>query len=235
MDSTIHKPLRDDDGLNLLCENLEHGAASPCERKYIADLRASRKSLGCGQRTVRILTEELRGDLRDILQRYFQDCQVYFQSIASVLKSLVASGDEIGWAIGHLPRITPTFWLRQLHRDRFDRLSLAWKNGIVTLGLAITEVHRARRLLNTFDTDPAGLPQELTHEGHQNWSPSEFPETLLLEVEGRKLVRKVQEDVAKHMRDPPGGRNAVLQLNCGEGKSSVIVPMLATALSDKKR
>jgi hypothetical protein len=235
MDTTIRKPLRDDDGLNLLCDDLEQRAASPCERKYVADLRDSRKSLGSGQRRVRIMTEELEGDLREILQNYFQDCQEHIQSINSVLKSLVESGDEIGWAIGHLPRITPTFWLQQLHTDRFNRLSLEWKKCMIALGLAVTEVHRARRLLNTFDKDPLGLPLELAHEGHENWSPSEFPETLLLEVEGRFLVREIQEDVAKHMRDPPGGRNAVLQLNCGEGKSSVIVPMVAAALSDKKR
>lgn len=106
---------------------------------------------------------------------------------------------------------------------------------MVAFGLAITEVHRAQRLLNTFNKDLSSLPQELAHEGHENWNPAEFPETLLLEVEGRFTVRRVQEEIAKHMRDPPGGRNAVLQLNCGEGKSSVIVPMVAAALSDKKK
>jgi hypothetical protein len=68
-----------------------------------------------------------------------------------------------------------------------------------------------------------------------NWSPADFPETLLLEVEGGFLVREVQEDIAKHMRNPPGGCNSVLQLNCGEGKSSVIVPMVAATLADQKR
>jgi hypothetical protein len=37
------------------------------------------------------------------------------------------------------------------------------------------------------------------------------------------------------MIDPKSGRNAVLQLNMGEGKSSVIVPMVATALADGKK
>ncbi|KAF2447904.1 hypothetical protein P171DRAFT_518926 [Karstenula rhodostoma CBS 690.94] len=233
-DSNIRKPPREDDGLNLLCDNLEQGAASPCEKKYVADLRDSRNSLGCGQRRVRIMTEELEGDLGNILRNYFRACQRYVQALASVLKSVVESGNEIGWAIDHLPRITPTFWLQQLHRDRYDQLSPEWKKGMVAFGLAITELHRARRLLNTFDKDPSSLPQELTHEGHENWNPVDFPEILLLEVEGGFLVRKVQEDIAKYMRDPPGGRNAVLQLNCGEGKSSVIVPMVAAALSDKK-
>lgn len=106
---------------------------------------------------------------------------------------------------------------------------------MITYGLAFTELHRSRRLLYLLDKDRSCLDQELAHEGHQNWNPADFPETLLLEVEGRFLVREVQEEIAKHMRDPPGGRNAVLQLNCGEGKSSVIVPMVAAALTNRKK
>ncbi|KAF9740945.1 hypothetical protein PMIN01_00484 [Paraphaeosphaeria minitans] len=234
MEIIINRPPRGDDGLNKLCDGLEQSAVSPCEKKYVADLRDSRKSLGSGQSQVLIMTEELDDDPREILLRYYQDCHKYVQAIAWVLKRVVESGDQIGWAIGHLPRITPTFWLEQLQRDRYDRLSPNWKKGIITIGLALTEVHRARRLLNICEHDPLGLPQELANQGHQNWNPEEFPETLLLEVEGGFLVRRVEEDVAKHMRDPPGGRNSVLQLNCGEGKSSVIVPMVAAALSDKK-
>lgn len=37
------------------------------------------------------------------------------------------------------------------------------------------------------------------------------------------------------MIDPSSGKNTVLQLNMGEGKSSVIVPMVATALADGKK
>ncbi|KAL1599545.1 hypothetical protein SLS60_007348 [Paraconiothyrium brasiliense] len=234
-DSTTRRPRRNENSLNRLCNDLERVAASPCEKQYVADLRDSQKSLGFAQRRVRILTEEMEGDLRDTLQTYLRDCQRYVRDIGSVLRSVVASGDETAWAIDHLPRITPGFWLQQLHRDRYDLLSPDWKKAMIIHGLAFTEVHRARRLLSLLDNDPSMLPQELAHEGHQNWNPTDYPETLLLEVEGGFLVREVQEDIAKHMRDPHGGRNAVLQLNCGEGKSSVIVPMVAAALSDKKR
>jgi len=49
------------------------------------------------------------------------------------------------------------------------------------------------------------------------------------------MIREVQEDIAKEMRDPKSGGNAVMQLNMGEGKSSVIVPIVATALADGSR
>ncbi|TIC93966.1 hypothetical protein CH35J_009644 [Colletotrichum higginsianum] len=60
----------------------------------------------------------------------------------------------------------------------------------------------------------------------------DYPDTLLLEVESSITVREVQENIAEKMRSPPGNENAVMQLNMGEGKSSVIVPMVAAALAD---
>jgi hypothetical protein len=205
------------------------------ELRYIADLRESRKSLGSSQRKVDIIFDELEEDLRDTLLNYLKDCEEHFLKLNLVLKDVVRTDDNIACDIDHSTRITPSFWLRQLHRDRYDVLSADWKKIIIDYGLSITEIHRARRLVNIFNIDPASLPQEILHEGHMNWSPADFPETLLLEVEGGFLVREVQEDIAKHMRNPPGGCNSVLQLNCGEGKSSVIVPMVAATLADQKR
>ncbi|KAF9769930.1 hypothetical protein IL306_012577 [Fusarium sp. DS 682] len=46
------------------------------------------------------------------------------------------------------------------------------------------------------------------------------------------MIRDVQQQIAKQMIDPPGHENAVMQLNMGEGKSTVIVPIVATALGD---
>ncbi|KAK7426741.1 hypothetical protein QQZ08_006777 [Neonectria magnoliae] len=46
------------------------------------------------------------------------------------------------------------------------------------------------------------------------------------------MIRKVQQQIARQMMDPPNSQNAVMQLNMGEGKSSVIVPIVAAALSN---
>ncbi|KAH7016105.1 uncharacterized protein B0I36DRAFT_368721 [Microdochium trichocladiopsis] len=58
------------------------------------------------------------------------------------------------------------------------------------------------------------------------------PEWLLLEIEGAVLIRDVRADLATRMQSPVHGRVAVMQLNTGEGKSSVIVPILITSLAD---
>ena len=46
------------------------------------------------------------------------------------------------------------------------------------------------------------------------------------------MVRPVQVDVAREMVSPSSNRNISLQLNMGEGKSSVIVPLVASTLAN---
>ena len=46
------------------------------------------------------------------------------------------------------------------------------------------------------------------------------------------MARPVQLDVAREMISPSSNRNISLQLNMGEGKSSVIVPLVASTLAD---
>jgi hypothetical protein len=49
------------------------------------------------------------------------------------------------------------------------------------------------------------------------------PEWLVFEVEQQLKIRRVQYTTAKHLIDNPG---TVTQLNMGEGKTRVILPML---------
>jgi hypothetical protein len=56
--------------------------------------------------------------------------------------------------------------------------------------------------------------------------------TLLSQVEGNYRTRPIQKDVAREMIQPTAGRNVCVQLNMGEGKSSVILPMVLATLAD---
>ena len=56
----------------------------------------------------------------------------------------------------------------------------------------------------------------------------------LRQIEANILARPVQVAVAREMISPSSQRNISLQLNMGEGKSSVIVPLLATSLAEGK-
>ncbi|KXJ85600.1 hypothetical protein Micbo1qcDRAFT_237403 [Microdochium bolleyi] len=102
----------------------------------------------------------------------------------------------------------------------------------IEYGLALTRLQRAQRLSKARG---AALVKELQNKGHANWKPIEHPELLLLEIEGSILIREVQVNIATHMQKPTHDKNAVMQLNMGEGKSSVIVPMLVRSLADSDK
>jgi hypothetical protein len=216
--------------LTSLCRKLRIGAESSREKDYILRLRDSCDSLALQEAKFQVRADISNGKLVMLLETYLVDCRRYFEDINALLRKLVQSGDEIAAEIGQSPRISPSTWLRQLNRNRFDFLTQDWKEVVIKYGLAVTELHRAHRLV-ALSSHPHELAEELRNRGHQNWLPMEFPETLLFEAESGLLVRELQEEIAKQMRCPPNDANSVMQLNMGEGKSSVIVPIIAAFLA----
>ena len=51
-------------------------------------------------------------------------------------------------------------------------------------------------------------------------------------LESNISIRQVQAQIAKEMISPSSSANSVLQLNMGEGKSSIIVPIVAAVVAD---
>jgi hypothetical protein len=208
------------DRLEHLCQSLQHLATSRTEHHYVEQLRAS-----CAA-----LSEQVSSGLEPpcvapafvaLLQKYLCDCEIFFKRFNDVLTTRVNNNswfsDRIGLITNHSIRISPQLWLGQLHHDRFDSLSDAWKFIIINYGMAITHLHRAARLVSLSDK-PVDLYEELRHVGHSNWDPFQFPETLLLEAESAIMVRIEQELIAGHMRSPKNGDNAVLQMLMGGGE-----------------
>jgi hypothetical protein len=62
-----------------------------------------------------------------------------------------------------------------------------------------------------------------------------FLTTLIFQIQGNFIIRAIQYDVAKEMIAPSSNNSTILQLNMGEGKSHVIVPLVATALADSSK
>jgi len=224
-ESTLSENNESKKRLATLCHQLDLQAKSSQEKQYVSDLRRSCDLLSENETQI-----NFRTDLVANLQSYASNCQKYFTEANKLLEDLVKSTDGVGH-IRQRPRICPIFWLQRLNKRHFDQLSPAWKLVIVQYGLSVTQLQRARRLLALVD-HPRELAEELRNRGHLNWDPAEFPETLLLEAESGILVRPVQEGIARQMRQPPNGENAVMQLNMGEGKSTVIVPIVAAALAN---
>ena len=64
---------------------------------------------------------------------------------------------------------------------------------------------------------------------HRTWDVEKHPQWLVFEAEGQLQIRPAQYTVAKHLIDNP---SAIVQLNMGEGKTRVILPMLAMHWGD---
>ncbi|KAF2871478.1 hypothetical protein BDV95DRAFT_493867 [Massariosphaeria phaeospora] len=136
---------------------------------------------------------------------------------------------------GIWPRMTPVTLLTELRSTSGVNFGDGTKQALVDLGLAITNY---QRLLRIKDAANSGKRQQLFDErenpGHQNWSPYDQVDWLLLEVEGDIMLRAEQVDVAYATISPASGQNSVLQLLMGKGKTSCILPMVALVLADKR-
>jgi len=223
-----------------LCQTLKYLARPKaiCEREYVKALRASCIALAAYEGNVKSLKAEIYDNTKTGFERYLQACEDYLKSLELVMLRAVGKDDgtskDLALHLQQTPRLVPTFWLGCLNRAQFAKLNESWKSMIIRYGLAVTQLHRAQRLV-AVSNKPTELAEELSHVGHTNWDPREFPETLLLEVESGIMLREVQEIIARHMRAPIDGLNTVLQLNMGEGKSSTILPVVAAHLSDMER
>ncbi|KAL3412906.1 hypothetical protein V8F44DRAFT_645694 [Aspergillus fumigatus] len=225
-------------------DSLELQSKSQYERRYVEHLRGSISSLQQKERRDNITMDSKQ--LGTALLDYFHRCEMYCERIYNSIRVRLTRFDETldspqtsllletVAGIGNWPRISPYLLIQQLTHQRWRLLPERWKASIVEYGCAITALQQARRLttLVSFRDD---LIRELQNPGHTNWDPHQYPESLLLEIENNILIRDVQEQIAREMRDISSGRNAVMQLNMGEGKSSVIVPMVAAHLADGSR
>ncbi|KAI2625249.1 hypothetical protein GGS21DRAFT_314838 [Xylaria nigripes] len=200
---------------------------------YIKELQKSMASLQ-GQESEADL--DLRKHHVASLRQHLDDCKrvvddIYLQLIkVDVVRTCMSE-------LGHGPRISPLLFLRRLSNEAWEHLGQDWKESVVQFGLALSVLQKAERLVRTATSLQSNddLLKELNNVGHQNWDPIEHPEWLLLEIESGIIIRDVQKLIASEMIYPHSRRNSTMQLNMGEGKSSVIVPMVAAELANRSQ
>ncbi|KAF4965489.1 hypothetical protein FSARC_6722 [Fusarium sarcochroum] len=165
-----------------------------------------------------------------------------FQAIQSALDaaSSVCSQRRILWlkAGGLWPIVTKATILTCLGSvaSQGAQFGSGMRKAIVGMGVDITKYQREVRLHDLALKNVSGrYHEEESNEGHSNWSPEEYPDWLLLEIESNMMIRPVQIDVALATISPESGSNSVLQMNMGQGKTSCIIPMAAAALANKKQ
>jgi Protein of unknown function (DUF3638) len=124
---------------------------------------------------------------------------------------------------GLLPRFTAKALLALIATTTTENIDKDWKRSIINYGIALTMLQRAGRMVRlVLKGDVDGFYQEACNLGHNEWDATEWPDWLLMEIEGNFLIRPIQAQVAFKMM-APSGKNTVTQLNMGEGRLSLVV------------
>ncbi|KAI9818941.1 MAG: hypothetical protein M1832_004109 [Thelocarpon impressellum] len=223
---------RDHARLRALLDSLWRESAGDHERKYSDDLEKSFEALLLNTDTTQKVTAALQ---KELLDEHHEQCQAKLRNATQILLEHLRPMQTMALRMSHVAQMTPRLsrvsLLQQLAHDRFGALPYEWKRALVEYGVIVTKLQQAKRLKSVAHA-PAELLAELSNRGHDGWDPHQRPEWLLLELENDLLIRPRQAQIAHAMMTPSSGDNAVMQLNMGEGKSSVIVPMVAAALAD---
>ena len=142
--------------------------------------------------------------------------QLSLRGHLTTLRKILSSGEVgYGWLkCGNLwPALSPICLLELLREENAATISKDMKTALVSYGILITKLQRLLRL-----QDNQVSNTDMRHEGHENWSPEDHTEWLLLEIDNNILIRPTQIEVARAIIDPPTGSNSVLQMNMGQGK-----------------
>ena len=175
----------------------------------------------------------------DEVQAQISEARITLDNHVNCIREVLSAGDErFGWL--RLANLWPCFTLvtlLELLRSTVDQdMGKTLKESLVACGLLVTTLQRLRRIEDAVVKGAhARLQDEMRNQGHENWSASEFPDWLLLEIDSNFLIRPEQIEVAHAIISPASGRNSVLQMNMGQGKTSSIVPMAMAILGNKKK
>lgn len=177
-------------------------------------------------------------DIDTYLQNYHKLWACVEQALDFIRKALapIAPAQLVLAHADRWPRITVYTLLNQLSASNIGTVTSTWLAILLRFGESIADLQRSERLLYAaLKSDVHAEAKDLASYGRQGWSAQEFPSWLLLEIENNITIRETQAKVALEMIMPSSRKNSVLQLNCGEGKSSVITPMVVSVLADTKR
>lgn len=221
--------------LKSLLERLLPDSASAYEQRYVQDLIRSLNSL---QDSADVKFHGTSQVLQPLLESHLMLCKKRVESLYHAICDCLQAEPSITRRLAYKsrmwPRLTTTSLLQNLSHVKVLSLRIDWKDALVEYGLAISALQRAERLLGCIESE-LELVNELSNPGHQGWDIARYPDWLLLEIENNIMIRQVQAQIAHEMISPSTGMNSILQLNMGQGKSSVIVPIVAAALADGKK
>ncbi|KAJ7574865.1 hypothetical protein C8J56DRAFT_977723 [Mycena floridula] len=208
------------ESVDALVQQLERG--SVMEQRYAGELKESYNAL------VSPLRKKSIKDHRDRCR------SLYKSSLNKILQHLEPS-TAVETSLHHSetgPSITARTILCQLRSPA--SLSETWRRVVVAFSKQFLSYQQSQRMLQFAYDDK---DTELHHELENSVSEEHCSEIdwILVQVEGNFLARSVQIHLSREMMRPSSQQNSLFQLNMGEGKTSVIVPLVASALSDGQK
>ncbi|KAG9122623.1 hypothetical protein FRC07_000929, partial [Ceratobasidium sp. 392] len=218
--------------LEELLANFRNLSGHPLHQLYGKDLEASRTEL---EKVDNTITPNQLPSVRRLLknrQGYRSHLKAAFQEIGALLGPCNPTETAVS-AAGIWPRITPRTILGRLALWARATTPPAWLNIFVEYARAYVEYQRSHRLIilatqnkrEEFYKELDFMSESTTYYNHPDW----------LLIDGNFSIRSIQTQVANEMISPSSGSNTILQLNMGEGKSSVIVPIIAASLADSSQ
>jgi hypothetical protein len=163
--------------------------------------------------------------------------------------------ESVASTAGIWPHLTPRAILGQLALCSRAATPTAWHSTLLGYAQTFMEFQRSQRLIvlarenkheefyKELDIASAesgtGIDRadwllvqvSTTHEALRG----QVSKSRICQIDGNFSVRTVQSKVAREMISPSSAASTVLQLNMGEGKSSVIVPIIAATLADSSK
>ncbi|KAL2041871.1 hypothetical protein N7G274_005656 [Stereocaulon virgatum] len=151
------------------------------------------------------------------------------------IRTVLAQEEQ--WLVsgGLLPDMNPTSLLEMLPiLSDIQGLSVG-RDTLIAYGQLIIDFQQLLRIQAAFQrADGIQLANETQLNNCADWQPKDHIDWLLLQIDFNLRIRADQLEVAQAMLSPDGATNFVLQMNMGQGKSSVVIPMLVAQLANGK-
>jgi hypothetical protein len=204
--------------LTHICDRFHSRSTGPIEIQYGSQLRISLDAYREQPSTTNINIPPLQqleanfDSQNTRLSRTFNDIRT---SLAWKSKA-----EELLHTTGLWPRISPKALLRKLSLQEREGTPDIWLETFRHLAEEMVLVQQGQRLVRfaTFDhhldyTNEILRSRDRSSRGDMDW--------LLFEIDSNRSIRSNQVEIAQSMIQPKTAENSVMQLNMGEGKSSV--------------
>ncbi|KAI9708238.1 MAG: hypothetical protein M1820_004192 [Bogoriella megaspora] len=174
--------------------------------------------------------------LTEEMNHFSKEFWSHLESIVKSLKPDVSHFKTLELA-GLMPRLTSAamFEFLALNHAPSERIE-QWNGRFHELAGTLKNLQRSERLMRLYIvSDQPKLIEESSNKGLDPEMYKKYPQWLILELEGDLMIRKEQGEVAAELiarcltRHRP---NTVLQYPMGQGKSSLLIPMIITVLAN---